>query len=70
MLLLINCEVHTENIRTEVLTHDTKYKILRYEYFPYATNNWLIKGIFSHHELAGNFPRAVENFRKTGRMSL
>ena len=33
MLLLTNCEVHTENVRTAIL----KYEKLRSEYFPVWT---------------------------------
>ena len=55
MLLLTNCEVHTAkysdrsfDVRTE--WNEVRTKNLRSEYFPYGTNNWLIRALlYSHH---------------------
>ena len=58
MLLLTNCEVHTAKY-SEGLTYgpnDMSTAKIRSEYFPYGTNDWLIRVLFySHHELVEKF---------------
>ena len=50
MLLLTNCELHTAKYS------DRSTKNLKSEYFPYGTNNWLIRVLLhSHHKVVGKF---------------
>ena len=70
MLLLTTYEAHTRKYSdlsfdkwtesSEVLT-----KILKSEYFPHGTNNWLTRAVlYSHHELMENFRRVVRKLMK------
>ena len=52
MLLLTNREVHTERYL------DRSFKKLRFEYFLYGTNNWLIKALlYSHNKTFVKFSK-------------
>ena len=60
LLLLTNCEVHTPKYPDAVLTYGPNemrsVQKLSSEYFPYGTNNWLIRALlYSDHNVVGKF---------------